>query len=28
PFDAGSEAKAPDHIVEIVRSAAAQRSPA
>jgi putative intracellular protease/amidase len=28
PFDAGSQAKAPDHIVEIVRSAAAQRSPA
>ena len=28
PFDAGSEAKAPDHVVEIVRSAAAQRSPA
>ena len=28
PFDAGSEAKAPDHVVEVVRSAAAQRSPA
>jgi putative intracellular protease/amidase len=28
PFDAGSQAKAPDHIVEIVRSAAARRSPA
>jgi putative intracellular protease/amidase len=28
PFDAGSEAKAPDHVVEIVRSAVAQRSPA
>ena len=28
PFDAGSEAKAPDHVVEIVRTASAQRSPA
>jgi transcriptional regulator GlxA family with amidase domain len=28
PFDAGSEAKAPDHVREIVRAAAAQRSPA